>query len=331
MYYNGKKAEATANASRPPPLLLITKAMLLSWFALAPRPVPLALLRHAQPLLCDEAAAPSPLTPAYADTAFDRALGGILADAATMGLEPALDSWLEQLDDLFIPTLASRVDASTASAAAELPQLSALLEALELRTSGRFERAREQLQALLAAGEINDMNAQLIRLVRKDEIDAGFVYVLLRNIEDAEKNGEEPMVRLLSHLHTVTQEELEKRTAPALGLLHKLTRLDDAGIRGRVLRDNLSPKTSLEMPDGSEMPLAKPTAARPARAPSWRCHSAPSPCPPGAGSSGSGCATHSGACRRAAQGSVGVCGAAVRPSRSPAEVADAAAPPQPAA
>ena len=236
--------------------------MLLWLTAVAPRPVPLTLLRHAQPLLCDEATAPSPLTPAYADSDFDRALNGILTDAAKMGLEPALDSWLERLDDVFIPTLAGRVEASTASGAAELPQLTALFEALELRTSSRFERAREQLQTLLAAGEINDMNAQLIRLVKKDEIDAGFVYVLLRNIEDAEKNGEEPMVRLLSHLHTVTQEELEKRTAPALGLLHKLTRLEDAGIRGRVLRDNLSPKTKLEMPDGSEMPLAKPTAAQ---------------------------------------------------------------------
>ena len=235
---------------------------MLLWLAAAPRPVPLIVLRHAQPLLCDEAAAPSPLKPAYADSDFDRALNGILTDAAKMGLEPALDSWLERLDDVFIPMLAGRVEASTASGAAELPQLAALLEALELRTSGRFERAREQLQSLLAAGEINDMNAQLIRMVKKDEIDAGFVYVLLRNIEDAEKNGEEPMVRLLSHLHTVTQEELEKRTAPALGLLHKLTRLDDAGIRGRVLRDNLSPKTSLPLPDGSEMPLAKPTVAQ---------------------------------------------------------------------
>lgn len=234
---------------------------MLLWLAAAPRPVPLTLLRHAQPLLCDEAA-PSPLTPAYMDTDFDRALNGILADAAKMGLEPALDSWLGRLDDVFIPTLAGRVEASAASGAAELPQLTALFEALQLRTSSRFERAREQLQTLLAAGEINDMNAQLIRLVKKDEIDAGFVYVLLRNIEDAEKKGEEPMVRLLSHLHTVTQEELEKRTAPALGLLHKLTRLDDAGIRGRVLRDNLSPKTSLPLPDGSEMPLAKPTAAK---------------------------------------------------------------------
>ena len=265
---------------------------------LAPWPLPLALLRHAQPLLCDKTAAPSPVTPAYADTSFDRALDGILTDASTMGLEPALDSWLERLDDLFIPTLASRVDASTASEAAELPQLTALLEALQLRTSDRFERAREQLQSLLAAGEINDMNAQLIRLVKQDEIDAGFVYVLLRNIEDAEKNGEEPMVRLLSHLHTVTQEELEKRTAPALGLLHKLTRLDDAGIRGRVLRDNLSPKTSLEMPDGSEMPLAKPTAAQQAQTtvlvvppPTAHC---PLPWTRGLARRVPGCATHSG-------------------------------------
>ena len=184
--------------------------MLLWWLAAAPRPVPLTLLRHAQPLLCDEAA-PSPLTPAYMDTDFDRALNGILADAAKMGMEPALDSWLERLDDVFIPTLAGRLEASAASGAAELPQLTALFEALQLRTSSRFERAREQLQTLLTAGEINDMNAQLIRLVKNDEIDAGFVYVLLRNIEDAEKKGEEPMVRLLSHLHTVTHAQKRKR------------------------------------------------------------------------------------------------------------------------
>ena len=74
---------------------------MLLWLAAAPRPVPLMVLRHAQPLLCDEAAAPSPLKPAYADSDFDRALNGILTDAAKMGLEPALDSWLERLDDVF--------------------------------------------------------------------------------------------------------------------------------------------------------------------------------------------------------------------------------------
>jgi len=217
-------------------------------------------LRVAMPLACEGAAAEPP--PAYMDTAFDKALSGILKDASTVGLEPALDSWLERLDDMFIPTLASRIDVAVASEAAELPQLTALLEALQLRSQGRFERAREQLQSLLEAGEVNKMNGRLIKLIKSDEIDAGFLYVLLRNMEDAEKSGEESMVRLLGHLHTVTQEELEKRTAPALGLLHKLTRLDNPGIRSNVLREYLRPKTSVSLPDGTEMPLSQPTPAQ---------------------------------------------------------------------
>jgi hypothetical protein len=232
--------------------------------------VPTTPLRVAQPLVCKEPAAEQPV-PAYADTAFDRALRGIISDADSMGIQPAVDSWLEKIDDLFIPTLASRIDAASASelppelpggGADELPKLVAVLEALQLRSQDRFERAREQLQTLLTAGEINDMNAQLIRLIKKNEIDAGFLYVLLRNMEAAEKAGEESMVRLLGHLHTVTQEELEKRTDPALGLLHKLTRLDDAGIRGRVLREYLVGKKTLALPDGSEMPLKEPAKAQ---------------------------------------------------------------------
>ena len=77
-------------------------------------------------------------------------------------------------------------------------------------------------------------------------------------MEDAEAKGEEDLLRLYSHLHTVAQEELEKRTAPALGLLHKLTRLStttEASIRANLLREYLKPKTAITLPDGSEMPL----------------------------------------------------------------------------
>ena len=46
-----------------------------------------------------------------------------------------------------------------------------------------------------------------------------------------------------------------------MALLHKLTRTDDAGIRGRILRHYMAPQTSVKLPDGTEMPLNPPAPA----------------------------------------------------------------------
>ena len=84
-------------------------------------------------------------------------------------------------------------------------------------------------------------------------------YVLFRNIEQAQADGDEKLASVLVHLHTRLQEELESRTEPALALLHKLTRTDDAPLRGRILRHFLLPQKAIKLPDGSEMPM-KPGA-----------------------------------------------------------------------
>ena len=85
--------------------------------------------------------------------------------------------------------------------------------------------------------------------------DGGFNAILAPNRTDF-------MLRVRSR--TVLEVQLPltpfELTAPALGLLHKLTRLDDPGIRGRVLRDNLSPKTSLPLPDGSLSSISRASA-----------------------------------------------------------------------
>lgn len=83
--------------------------------------------------------------------------------------------------------------------------------------------------------------------------------MLFRNIEQAQADGDEKLASVLVHLHTRLQEELEKRTEPALALLHKLTRTDDAPLRGRILRHFLLPQKAIKLPDGSEMPM-KPGA-----------------------------------------------------------------------
>ena len=53
-------------------------------------------------------------------------------------------------------------------------------------------------------------------------------------MQDAEDEGDEGGTRLLQHLYTRLQEELEKKTKPALALLHKLTRMDNPGVRAWV-------------------------------------------------------------------------------------------------
>lgn len=194
-----------------------------------------------------------------ATLSFDEALDGVLADAKQAGsVEEVLDPWLDKLDENFIPTLASKIEVAPAG---ELPQLNELMSALQTRSQQGFERARDQLQSLLGAGEINKMDAQLSGLVRRNEVDAGLFYVLMRNMQDAEDTGDEGGARLMRHLYTRLQEELEKKTEPALALLHKLTRTDNAGIRQNLLRHNLVPQTETLLPDGSKLPMNPPVPA----------------------------------------------------------------------
>ena len=220
--------------------------------------VRVATLRFRHPSMCAE------------DGSFDSTIRGVLAEAESCGsMEAAIDAWLDRLDDSFIPMLGARIEAAAASDPAELerldaPSLAQLTEAmtvLQMRSQERFEQSRDQLQTLLGAGEINKMDAQLSGMVKRGEIDAGFFYVLLRNLEDAQRDGDEGGVRLISHIHTRLQELLEGQADPALALLHKLTRLDAPSIRGNVLRHNLVPQRTVKLPDGSEMPLKSPAPA----------------------------------------------------------------------
>ena len=245
------------------------------------RPLPLAqpvaqqvlALPRSRPILCAESAdspapspSPSPPSPApppsYESSAFDIALKEIVEASAKDGLDSALDAKLDSLDDMFIPTLASRIEARSANgdSAESLEPLTSLLAALQERSQKQFERARDQLQTLLGAGEINKLDAQLCGLIKRDELDAGFFYVLYKNMEDAK--DDEGTVRMLTHILTRTEEELEKKTEPALGLLHKLTRTDDANIRGNILRNALVPQTSTRLPDGREVALDPPAPAQ---------------------------------------------------------------------
>ena len=191
---------------------------------------------------------------------FDDILNGVLADSHQAGsIDAALTPWMDRMDETFIPTLASKMEVAPE---AEMPKLTELMTALQARSQVGYERGRDQLQALLGAGEINKMDAQLSALVRKNEVDAGLFYVIMRNMQDAKDAGDEGGERLLMHLYTRLQEELEKKTEPALALLHKLTRMDNPGVRVNLLNANLVEQTETLLPDGQKLQLQSPAPAK---------------------------------------------------------------------
>eukprot|EP00967_Tisochrysis_lutea_P027060 scaffold31310_cov32-Tisochrysis_lutea.AAC.1 len=153
----------------------------LSWHAAVGVP-------RASPLVLAETAADK--------LSFDEALAGVLAAAESAGsLQPVLDSWLDKVDEMFVPTLASRLEAVSSQEAPdmdEVARLSALLGAIERRSLDKFTEARDQLQDLLGAGEINAMDARLCKMISTGKLDAGFLYVLHKNMDDARSEVNAP-------------------------------------------------------------------------------------------------------------------------------------------
>ena len=148
----------------------------------------------------------------YIGAKFDAALSSVIADARSSSFDTAVDTWLDRLDENFIPSLGERLEAPLE--ADNVEELQALMDSLTSRTADGFDRAKQQLEKLLDAGEINALDRQLVGMMNRDELDGGFMYVLFKNIEEAQSSGDDTAMRLLTHLHTRVQEEMEKKAEP---------------------------------------------------------------------------------------------------------------------
>lgn len=143
-------------------------------------------------------------------------------------------------------------------AAQGVPEAVWVVKCMEDVMRSRMADGASKLRMLLESGEITKMDAALARLVRDGGADTAFNLVLTSNLEHARSTNDSMMVQLYTHLLTRMQEELEKRADPAMGLLHRLLRTDDAGLRERVLEDFLVPKKSVSIPGGESVQLATP-------------------------------------------------------------------------
>jgi len=136
-----------------------------------------------------------------------------------------------------------------------------VLEACNKVYDGKMKQGQHRLEDLLGAGEIRKLDEKLVKMVNKGETYAGFILVLNQNIAAAQAENDETKLNILTHISTRMQEELEKRTKPGAGILHKLMRTDDKPLRGRILEHYLTPQTSIGLPDGKTIKLEKPNPA----------------------------------------------------------------------
>jgi len=146
-----------------------------------------------------------------------------------------------------------------------------LLGAVQTETGRRMEEAKVRLEELLEAGEINKLDKLIAKMVKADQLDAAFITVLNQNVEDARLKSEAvgdqggegaSLANVFNHIASRVQEELEKKASPEMGLVHKLMRTKDAGLRGRILGYYLTPQREILLPDTTSIPLDEPKPAR---------------------------------------------------------------------
>lgn len=74
-------------------------------------------------------------------------------------------------------------------------------------------------------------------MLKKVESPLPVLMVLQLNIASAQEKADGDTLRVLMHISTVMQEELEKKASRVRAMLNKLLRIEDPNIRENILRD----------------------------------------------------------------------------------------------
>ncbi|CAE7763585.1 unnamed protein product [Symbiodinium sp. KB8] len=93
------------------------------------------------------------------------------------------------------------------------------------------------------------VNVLIRKTLRKVESPLPLLMVLQLNIAEAQQQGDGDKLRVMMHISTVMQEELEKKASRVKAMLNKLLRIEDENIRNNILRDQLTPVEVAGAPD----------------------------------------------------------------------------------
>ena len=113
-------------------------------------------------------------------------------------------------------------------------------DAIQSAMTKRLTGAKDVLEDLLNKAD-GDVNLQIRKMLKTVESPLPILMVLQLNIAEAQEKADGERLRVLMHISTVMQEELEKKASRVRGMLNKLLRIEDEQIRNNILRDQLTP------------------------------------------------------------------------------------------
>ena len=140
-------------------------------------------------------------------------------------------------------------------------ELSSVAHALRAVLDSRLAGGRQVLAELLNAGEIRKLDAAIGKFARQGQLDMAFFTVLNMNMQDAiatseGEEGDANRKKILQHIYTRCQEEVEKTVPGGVALLNKLLRTEIDSIRANQLEHYLCPQPNvITTPNGKEITL----------------------------------------------------------------------------
>eukprot|EP00439_Symbiodinium_sp_Y106_P077733 s938_g16.t1 len=126
--------------------------------------------------------------------------------------------------------------------------------AIQVAMEKRLASAKVVLEDMISNAD-GDVNVLIRKTLRKVESPLPLLMVLQLNIAEAQQQGDGDKLRVMMHISTVMQEELEKKASRVKAMLNKLLRIEDENIRSlgaernNILRDQLTPVEIAGAPD----------------------------------------------------------------------------------
>jgi len=172
---------------------------------------------------------------------FELAAKASLGDAAAQqALDARVDANFARISTEDVAELQVQVGAVVASGMSGNTAAELLAASLQEAVTRRMAGATKDIAELIGNAD-GDVNVGIRKLLKKAESPLPLIMVLQLNIGQAQMDGEEDKVRVLMHINTVINEELEKKASRVQALLNKLMRMDVPGIRENLLRHHLTP------------------------------------------------------------------------------------------
>lgn len=150
------------------------------------------------------------------------------------GLRAKVDAVFDEISPEDVSELQIKVAGQEAGPAADLAA------AIRLAAEARMGRASKLIADLIDTAD-GDINQNIRKCLKQEANPLPLLMVLQLNIAEAQMDGEEDKMRVLMHIYTVMNEELEKKSSRVNALISKLMRMEEPGIRNNLLRHHLTP------------------------------------------------------------------------------------------